>query len=98
MVIIHVKHKDESQFLYQTPLTTSVDDLVQKVTAIYNGRLKVHRVCMEIEELAKHGTLLPPGNNFYFSISIFHFPQSYTRNYGPNGRTSGGTETKRRLG
>lgn len=88
MVIIHVKHKDASQFLYQTPLSTSVDDLVQKVTAIYNGRLKVHRVCTEIDELAKHGTLLPPGNDFFIAISIFHFPQSNTRNYGPNGRTS----------
>lgn len=60
MVIVHIKHKDESQFLYETPLATSVDDLVKNVTTIYNGRLKIHRVCMEIEELAKHGTLLPP--------------------------------------
>lgn len=61
MVIIHIKHKDESQFLYETPLATSVDDLVKSVSTIYNGRLKITRVCMEIEELAKHGTLLPPG-------------------------------------
>ncbi|XP_050296364.1 cilia- and flagella-associated protein 298 [Anthonomus grandis grandis] len=60
MVIIHIKHGDESQFLYETPLATPVDDLVTKVVAIYNGRLKINRVGMEMEELAKHGTLLPP--------------------------------------
>lgn len=60
MVLIHIKHKDQSQFLYDATLATSVDDLVNNVTGIYNGRLKVNRVCMEIEELAKHGTLLPP--------------------------------------
>ncbi|KAL1502033.1 hypothetical protein ABEB36_007241 [Hypothenemus hampei] len=60
MVIVHVKHKDESQFLYETALSTPVDDLAQKITAIYNGRLKINRICVEIEELAKHGTLLPP--------------------------------------
>ncbi|CAG9767001.1 unnamed protein product [Ceutorhynchus assimilis] len=60
MVIVHVKHKDTSQFLCEAPLATPVDDLVKGICAIYNGRLKIDRVCMEIEELAKHGTLLPP--------------------------------------
>ncbi|XP_066249317.1 cilia- and flagella-associated protein 298 [Euwallacea similis] len=60
MVIVHIKYKDESQFLFETPLATPVDELVPKIAAIYNGRLKINRVCMEIEELAKHGTLLPP--------------------------------------
>ncbi|XP_030765124.1 cilia- and flagella-associated protein 298 [Sitophilus oryzae] len=60
MVVIHIKNKDESQFLYQTSLATSVDDLVKNVAQIYNGRLKIQRVCMEMEELAKHGTLYPP--------------------------------------
>ncbi|XP_066152582.1 cilia- and flagella-associated protein 298 isoform X1 [Euwallacea fornicatus] len=60
MVILHVKHKDENQFLFETSLATPVDELLPKITAIYNGRLKVHRICMEIEELAKYGTLLPP--------------------------------------
>lgn len=64
MVVIHIKNKDESQFLYQTSLATSVDDLVKNVAQIYNGRLKIQRVCMEMEELAKHGTLYPPGIQF----------------------------------
>ncbi|XP_063238499.1 cilia- and flagella-associated protein 298-A [Bacillus rossius redtenbacheri] len=60
MVKLHVKRKDESQFLYDTSVTSTVDDVIIDVTAIYNGRLKVTRVCSELEELAQHGTLLPP--------------------------------------
>lgn len=61
MVIIHVKHKDQSQFLLEAALSVPVEDLVKQMVAIYNGRLKIDRLCMEIEELAQHGTLLPPG-------------------------------------
>lgn len=60
MVILHVKNGDESQFLYETSVNTSIDDIITDVTAIYNGRLKISRICYEVEELAKHGTLFPP--------------------------------------
>lgn len=60
MVVIHIKYKDNSQFLYETTRSESVDNLVKSVVAIYNGRLKVDRICSEIEELSKHGTLYPP--------------------------------------
>ncbi|KAG5895828.1 hypothetical protein JTB14_038259 [Gonioctena quinquepunctata] len=60
MVIVHIKHKDASQFLFETTLNTPVNDLVKAVIAIYNGRLKIERICSEIEELSKHGTLFPP--------------------------------------
>ncbi|EFA01664.2 UPF0769 protein CG18675-like Protein [Tribolium castaneum] len=60
MVILHVKHNDQSQFLYETTLNTPVEDVATKITAVYNGRLKVNRICSEMEELAKHGTLYPP--------------------------------------
>ena len=60
MVIVHVKNKDQSQFLYETNLKTSVEDLVTDITAIHNGRLKIQRICAEMEELAKYGTMYPP--------------------------------------
>ncbi|XP_050443353.1 cilia- and flagella-associated protein 298-like isoform X2 [Adelges cooleyi] len=60
MVLIHVKHGDESQFLYDASLETLVDDCTLNITTIYNGRLKISRICSELEELKKHGTLLPP--------------------------------------
>ncbi|XP_018572102.1 UPF0769 protein CG18675 [Anoplophora glabripennis] len=60
MVVIHVKHKDESQFLFETALNVTVEELVNSVVAIYNGMLKIDRICCEMEELAKHGTLYPP--------------------------------------
>ncbi|XP_071134829.1 cilia- and flagella-associated protein 298-like [Mytilus edulis] len=60
MVKLHIKKGDESQFLYETTVEMPVDDLVKDVSAIYNGRLKVQRLCAEMEELAKHGVTLPP--------------------------------------
>uniref|UniRef100_A0A8D0H6W6 Cilia and flagella associated protein 298 n=1 Tax=Sphenodon punctatus TaxID=8508 RepID=A0A8D0H6W6_SPHPU len=60
MVLLHVKHGEESQFLLETTGTVSVEDLTRQVTRIYNGRLKVHRICSEIESLADHGIFLPP--------------------------------------
>ncbi|XP_050450210.1 cilia- and flagella-associated protein 298 isoform X2 [Cataglyphis hispanica] len=60
MVRLHVKKGDESQFLYDTSIETSVDDVIRDIAIIYNGRLKISRICYEIDELAKHGTMLPP--------------------------------------
>ncbi|XP_051166029.1 cilia- and flagella-associated protein 298-like isoform X3 [Leptopilina boulardi] len=60
MVRFHVKKGDESQFLYDTTTEANVDDVIEEITIIYNGRLKVSRICYEIEELAKYGTMLPP--------------------------------------
>uniref|UniRef100_A0A1Q3FZS8 Putative secreted protein n=1 Tax=Culex tarsalis TaxID=7177 RepID=A0A1Q3FZS8_CULTA len=60
MVLLHVKRGDESQFLYETSSNVLVETLTNELVVIYNGRLKVSRVCTEIEELSKHGTMLPP--------------------------------------
>ncbi|KAM7374414.1 hypothetical protein PAMP_007071 [Pampus punctatissimus] len=37
-----------------------LETVIQEITAIYNGRLKVDRICSEIPELADHGITLPP--------------------------------------
>lgn len=60
MVLIHVKNGDESQFLFETPGEIQVENAITNITAIYNGRLKVQRICAEMEELIEHGTLYPP--------------------------------------
>lgn len=59
MVILLVKRANENQFLYETSVEKSVDDIVKDITAIFNGRLKVTRICYEMEELEKHGTFQP---------------------------------------
>ncbi|XP_015585733.1 UPF0769 protein C21orf59 homolog [Cephus cinctus] len=59
MVRLHVKKGDESQFLYDASVEDGVDSVINNITIIYNGRLKISRICYEIEELAKHGTMLP---------------------------------------
>lgn len=45
MVLIHVKYGDESQFLYDASLETSVEECTLNITSIYNGRLKISRIC-----------------------------------------------------
>ncbi|XP_005993660.1 cilia- and flagella-associated protein 298 [Latimeria chalumnae] len=60
MVQLHVKRGDESQFLFDTTVNHSVEEVTKEVVSIYNGRLKVDRICSEMEELAEHGIALPP--------------------------------------
>lgn len=45
MVVLHVKRGDESQFLLQAPGSSELEELTAQVTRIYNGRLKVQRLC-----------------------------------------------------
>ncbi|KAH8365607.1 hypothetical protein KR093_002514 [Drosophila rubida] len=59
MVVLHVKRGDESLFLYETSVTAATDTVIRELVSVFNGRLKVQRLCMEIEELAEHGTMLP---------------------------------------
>ncbi|XP_041657107.1 cilia- and flagella-associated protein 298 [Cheilinus undulatus] len=60
MVQLHVKRGDDSQFLFNTTVDAPLVTVIQQITAIYNGRLKVDRICSEIPELADHGISLPP--------------------------------------
>ncbi|CAH1800254.1 unnamed protein product [Owenia fusiformis] len=60
MVKLHIKKAEESLFLYETTVQILIDDMMKDVAAIYNGRLKVERLCWEVESLSKHGITLPP--------------------------------------
>lgn len=60
MVLLHIKRGSESQFLYETSIQTRISMLNKEIVLIYNGRLKIGRIRSEMEELAKHGPMLPP--------------------------------------
>lgn len=60
MVILHIKRGAENQFLYETSVASAVSQVIKDIVFIYNGRLKVGRICGEIEELCKHGPMFPP--------------------------------------
>lgn len=45
MVQLHVKRGQESQFLFNTTAQAPLETVIQQITAIYNGRLKVERLC-----------------------------------------------------
>lgn len=59
MVFLHIKRGEESQFLFETKLNNRVEKVQKEVLAIFNGRLKISRICSEIEQMADHGTALP---------------------------------------
>lgn len=46
--------------MYDTSVTVPISQLNREVVSIYNGRLKIGRICSEMEELAKHGPMFPP--------------------------------------
>lgn len=46
MVQLHVKKGDESQFLFDAHVDTVVNEALTDITIVYNGRLKVSRICM----------------------------------------------------
>ena len=58
MVVLHVK-KNDSLFLLETTLEASVNDTIQSILCIYNGCLKIERICSEIVDLACYGISLP---------------------------------------
>lgn len=60
MVRLVVKRGDEPQFLLDTTLEMRIEPLLFDIVAIFNGRLKVQRICGEIEELAKYGPMFKP--------------------------------------
>ncbi|ESO89324.1 hypothetical protein LOTGIDRAFT_210361 [Lottia gigantea] len=71
MVKIHIKKGDESQFLYEIPVDTPIDDILKNITCIYNGRLKIQRLCADVEDLAQHGITLPPNMQGLTEEQIF---------------------------
>ncbi|KAM6310315.1 cilia- and flagella-associated protein 298-like isoform 2-T2 [Aegotheles albertisi] len=59
MVRLHVKRGGESLFLLEAAASARLADLAPLAARIHNGRLKVQRLCSEMEELAEHGIFLP---------------------------------------
>ncbi|XP_078512353.1 cilia- and flagella-associated protein 298 isoform X3 [Lissotriton helveticus] len=53
MVLLHVKCKDESQFLFETTVEVSLEELTKEIACIYNRRLKVERICFAPNEKMK---------------------------------------------
>ncbi len=60
MVVLHVKRDQRSEFLADAALADTVDSTVNSVAELYNGRLKVLRLCDEVDALAEHGIRSQP--------------------------------------
>ena len=60
MVLLNVKRDGNVVCLFQTDLKSTVDQVLAKLVAVHNGRLKVLRICSELESLAAHGVEAAP--------------------------------------
>lgn len=60
MVVLNIKRGDDPQFLMETLTTASVDQVLADAAHIYNERLRIERLCTEMEMLAEHGISKPP--------------------------------------
>lgn len=45
MVVLHIKRGETSQFLFETSVNVEINKLALEIVTIYNGCLKVRRVC-----------------------------------------------------
>jgi len=60
MVILQVKRQDQKNwFLYETKVTTPVNEVMRDVAELHNMRIKVQRLAVTCTELAKHGPMRP---------------------------------------
>lgn len=60
MVLLHVKRTNEkNEFLFETSVAKTVQEVVQETVEVHNLRLKVQRLGQTMLELAKHGPMRP---------------------------------------
>lgn len=60
MVLMHVKRtNDKNEFLFETTVAKTVTDVVNELVVVHNLRLKVQRLAVSMQELAKHGPMRP---------------------------------------
>ncbi|KAF8778756.1 Cilia- and flagella-associated protein 298 like protein [Argiope bruennichi] len=101
MVKLHVKKGDQSLFWFETQTSDNIRDLTKSLVQIHNGKLKIQRLCYEIEELSKYGVSLPPNMQGLTAGQISEMvlkdewaqknltPSDYVINHDPMGRRNG---------
>ncbi|CAL1273901.1 unnamed protein product [Larinioides sclopetarius] len=101
MVKLHVKKGDQSLFWFEAPTSNNIGDLIISLTQIHNGKLKIQRLCYEIEELSKHGASFPPNMQGLTAGQISDLvlkddwaqknltPSEYIVNHDPMGKRNG---------
>jgi hypothetical protein len=60
MVLLHIKRgNDKNEFLFESTVQKNVQEVVQDAVEVHNLRLKVQRLAVSMQELAKHGPIRP---------------------------------------
>jgi hypothetical protein len=61
MVVLHFKKTEGNEFLYETTMMITIDQLTQDLVEMNNLRLKLDRAAVALEDLAAKGPLKPEG-------------------------------------
>jgi hypothetical protein len=60
MVLLHIKKtNDKNEFLFESTVQKSVLEVVTDAVEVHNLRLKVQRLAVSVQELARHGPIRP---------------------------------------
>jgi len=87
MVKLHVKRSDDNQFLFETTVEINVRDLIRQLVELHNNRLRIQRLKMEGDELAKHGPSKHPEKQGLDDDDAADRPERYSAD--PTGRRTG---------
>ena len=63
MVLLHVKQKDDRQFLYEAPANDCVDTVIRDLVVINNLQLRILGVKEESKRLALYGPMKHPDDD-----------------------------------
>lgn len=58
--MLKVKRDGQELFLLEAQLNESVDQALERIVRLHNGRLKVKRICDELKDLAQYGIKICP--------------------------------------
>jgi len=60
MVVIHIKNSDEDQFLFECSVDDSCDDVIKRITEVWNLRLQIQRLCTHCKGVVDYGPAKKP--------------------------------------
>jgi len=74
MVKLHIKRGDESVFLFETTAGVPVQDLISQLVKIFNGVLKVQRLCQGAVAMLHYDVDLDRARAELISMYLVHDP------------------------
>ncbi|KAI0987204.1 hypothetical protein GJ496_004685 [Pomphorhynchus laevis] len=87
MVRIHLKIRDQSQFLHDAATQTSILQLQKDICDLYNARIKIFKICSEFLRLKDYGLQMPTDMRGLAPSQLkdLNLTNEWARDYEPSG-------------